>query len=261
MPLTKSQINKLGDDLRHLDRLDAIPEALLVRLQQFRSLYDAPLVEAQTLIKDRLGLDTTSRLKTVNTIVEKLRREKTRLAEMQDVAGLRIVIEGGLIEQDLLIASLTDVFPAAKVIDRRSKPTHGYRAVHLVPLVSAFAVEVQVRTRLQDRWAQAFERVADKAGRGIRYGVVPPEWADQMEGLQWVSEDVADFEMAERDQRLDRKKLEGVLGQPAKRSATAQHTRRILQQKHQHWDKKLVELKAGIHAKLTAVIEGTEDLT
>jgi ppGpp synthetase/RelA/SpoT-type nucleotidyltranferase len=102
MPLTKSQINKMGDELRHVDLPDSIPEPLLVRLQEFRSLYDAPLVEAQTQIKARLGLDTTSRLKTVNTILEKLRREKTRLAEMQDIAGLRIVLDGGLAEQDSL---------------------------------------------------------------------------------------------------------------------------------------------------------------
>jgi ppGpp synthetase/RelA/SpoT-type nucleotidyltranferase len=227
MPLTKSQINKLGEDLRHLDPLDSIPEPALVRLQDFRSLYDAPLVEAQTRIKDRLGLDTTSRLKTVNTILEKLRREKTRLAEMQDVAGLRIVMDGGLVEQDSLIASLVDAFPGAKVIDRRSKPSHGYRAVHLVPLVSGWAVEVQVRTRLQDLWAQAFERVADKAGRGIRYGVVPPAWAEQIEILQWASEDVADSEILERDVPLAREKLNASLGKPARSFPSGQRAIRL----------------------------------
>ena len=236
MPLTKSQINKLGEELRHLDPLDSIPEPALLRLQEFRSLYDAPLVEAQTLIKDRLGLDTTSRLKTVNTIVEKLRREKTRLAEMQDVAGLRIVMDGGLVEQESLIAALTDVFPGAKVIDRRSKPSHGYRAVHLVPLVSGWAVEVQVRTRLQDLWAQAFERVADKAGRGIRYGVVPPEWADQIASLKSSSDLVASSE------ELDREIDEGDLS-PTEQQIEA-----------------LNQIREQIRAKLARFIEGTEDL-
>jgi ppGpp synthetase/RelA/SpoT-type nucleotidyltranferase len=259
MPPTKSQINKLGDELRRLDPPDSIPEPALVRLQEFRSLYDAPLVEAQTLIKDRLGLDTTSRLKTVNTIVEKLRREKTRLAEMQDIAGLRIVVDGGLVAQDSLIEALILVFPSAKVIDRRSKPSHGYRAMHLVPLVSGFLVEVQVRTRLQDLWAQAFERVADRAGRGIRYGVIPPEWADQVEGLQWVSEDVADSEILERDVPLGREGLKVL--KTARRAATNQDAIRLLQMRQRRWEKRVVEIKEGIRAKLTAVIEGTEDLT
>ena len=261
MALTKSQINKLGDDLRHLDAGAPIPERLLIRLQDFRGLYDAPLVEAQTRIKDRLGLDTTSRLKTVNTIVEKLRREKTRLAEMQDVAGLRIVLGGGLAEQDSVVASLSGEFPGAKAIDRRSKPSHGYRAVHLVPLISGLAVEVQVRTRLQDLWAQAFERVADSAGRGIRYGVVPPEWASQIEGLRLASEIVADTEAFERGVSMDREKMKAYLGRSAKSAPSAQNTIRLLQEREKYWTKQASELKEAIRAKLTGFLEGTEDLT
>lgn len=160
-----------------------------------------------------------------------------------------------------MVASLLDVFPGAKIIDRRSKPSHGYRAVHLVPLVLGLAVEVQVRTRLQDLWAQAFERVADKAGRGIRYGVVPPEWANQIEGLQWASEDVADSEKLERDVSEHREKMKVYLGRSAKRASSAQDTIRLLQQREKYWIKRAIEAKEGIRAKLTGFIEGTEDLT
>lgn len=39
-------------------------------------------------IRDRLKLEPTGRpLKTTQAIVEKLRREKTRLSQMQDIAG------------------------------------------------------------------------------------------------------------------------------------------------------------------------------
>jgi ppGpp synthetase/RelA/SpoT-type nucleotidyltranferase len=34
-------------------------------------------------------------------------------------------------------------------------------------------VEIQVRTDLQDRWAQVFERLGDVWGRSIRYGGDP----------------------------------------------------------------------------------------
>jgi ppGpp synthetase/RelA/SpoT-type nucleotidyltranferase len=37
------------------------------------------MFRAQTVLTE-LGLDATSRLKTTNTIIEKLRRERTRLA-------------------------------------------------------------------------------------------------------------------------------------------------------------------------------------
>jgi hypothetical protein len=45
--------------------------------------------------------------------------------------------------------------------------------VHLVPRVGQIQVEIQIRTELQDSWAQIFERLADFWGRGIRYGQDP----------------------------------------------------------------------------------------
>ena len=81
--MTKSQINKLGQKLRTLAELDA---DTLAQLQEFRASFDEPMFRAQTQIR-KLGFEATSRLKTINTIIEKLRREKTRLAEMQDIAG------------------------------------------------------------------------------------------------------------------------------------------------------------------------------
>jgi hypothetical protein len=45
--------------------------------------------------------------------------------------------------------------------------------VHLVPRVGQIQVEIQIRTELQDSWAQIFERLADRWGRGIRYGLDP----------------------------------------------------------------------------------------
>ncbi len=69
----------------------------------------------------------------------------------------------------------TFIYSWPKVKDRRSKPMHGYRAVHLVVQVDDLPIEVQVRTRMQDRWAQITEGLADKWGRQIRYGGVPDD--------------------------------------------------------------------------------------
>ena len=60
-------------------------------------------------------------------------------------------------------------------MDRRAKPSFGYRAVHVVVKVDGLPVEVQLRTSLQDRWAQIVERMADSWGRQIRYGQKPDE--------------------------------------------------------------------------------------
>ncbi|GIH69015.1 hypothetical protein Mth01_12680 [Sphaerimonospora thailandensis] len=53
------------------------------------------------------------------------------------------------------------------------EPSHGYRAVHVIVFLDGIPVEIQVRTELQDVWAQILERLADHWGRGIRYGKQP----------------------------------------------------------------------------------------
>lgn len=72
-----------------------------------------------------------------------------------------------------LVDRLTHRFPGARVNDRRVRHSHGYRAVHVVPKIDGFSVEVQVRTSLQHAWANATEQLADQWGRAIRYGGNP----------------------------------------------------------------------------------------
>ena len=43
-------------------------------------------------------------------------------------------------------------------IDRRKNPTYGYRAVHVIVYWDGIPVEIQIRTELQDTWAQIVER-------------------------------------------------------------------------------------------------------
>ncbi len=58
-------------------------------------------------------------------------------------------------------------------INRREKPSHGYRAVHVIVFVDSTPMEIQVRTKLQDTWAQISEKLGDMWGRGLRYGQGP----------------------------------------------------------------------------------------
>ena len=188
--MTKSQINKLGERLRKASELDT---ETLLRLQEFRVLYDKPMSETQTLLR-QLGFEATSRLKTTNTIIEKLRREKTRLSEMQDIGGLRIVIEGDLTMQDSVVNRIAGAFPNARVIDRRKRPMHGYRAVHVIATLDERLLEIQIRTELQDLWAQTMERLADIAGREIRYGGAPQRNREDVEKLVNLSHEIAEIE-------------------------------------------------------------------
>lgn len=94
---------------------------------------------------------------------------------IRDLAGARIVRSQTLDEQDALADRITELWPGAKVIDRREKASSGYRAVHVVPRIGRCDVEIQIRTRYQDTWAQVMEGLGDAWGRAIRYGGGPDE--------------------------------------------------------------------------------------
>jgi ppGpp synthetase/RelA/SpoT-type nucleotidyltranferase len=167
------------------------------------------MARAQEVLREQ-GIRSTARLKTTNTIIEKLRRERTRLAEMQDIAGLRLVPVKTRERQDALVRRVAASFSGARVIDRRASPKHGYRAVHVVAPVAGFLVEVQIRTFLQDMWAQVVERFADIFGRGLRYGDVPEALAPVLETLERVSDTIADTETLEQEARHNNRALARV---------------------------------------------------
>lgn len=119
-------------------------------------------------------------MKTIDTLVDKLRRKSLRLSQVQDVLGIRVVGIHSLATQSALAASLRARWPSSRSVDRREAPTHGYRAVHVIASHDGVPVEVQLRTGIQHAWASATEAIADRWGRGIRYGD-PPTGHDAVE--------------------------------------------------------------------------------
>ena len=97
--ISKSKADRLGDRLRHADVPDVED---LQELQETIAEYDAPLAEAQRILRDA-GFSPTSRLKTELTTLEKLKRENNRLSTIQDIAGIRIVRDMDLHEQDQVV--------------------------------------------------------------------------------------------------------------------------------------------------------------
>ena len=171
--LSTAQVDRLGELLRAGEQ---ISEADLLSLQSFRAEHEEALVEVQTRVERALpGIDQTARIKTIQTLVDKLRRQPTKLSRVQDIAGIRIVQDMDLSEQDGIVRALVSEFPGARVIDRRIEPSYGYRAVHVVVRIGRCSCEVQVRTRTQHLWAEIVERLADRWGRQIRYGGLPDD--------------------------------------------------------------------------------------
>lgn len=140
--LSRTQINQLGDRLRAGPFSDADRELLLAYRASFLPAYQ----HVVTTIRDGVGVDPTGRPeKTPESIIAKLRRSKTELARMQDIAGCRIVALD-IAQQNTYVSHLSELFPGARLIDRRVHPSYGYRAVHVIPTVSSKQVEIQVRT-------------------------------------------------------------------------------------------------------------------
>jgi ppGpp synthetase/RelA/SpoT-type nucleotidyltranferase len=187
--LTISQLNKIGERLRKNLESDEDLRAL----DDFRSSF-TPAYERVFEYLSTLGLNPGGRQsKTTLSIRAKLIRERTRLSKMQDIAGCRVVVDG-LKEQDRVVEDLKTRWPNARVDDRRLKPSHGYRAVHVIAEVDGYPVEIQVRTRLQHSWATATEKLGDVVHPDIKYGGGPDEIRKT---LASISEDFANLEFVE----------------------------------------------------------------
>ncbi|MCK0439204.1 GTP pyrophosphokinase family protein [Gordonia alkaliphila] len=117
--------------------------------------------------------DIAARAKTFDTLKQKLVREDwMTLNQVQDLAGVRVDGDFSLRQQTAFAHEIVHHFAGAagKVKDLRESPHSGYRAVHVWLRLPAGRVEVQIRTRGQNAWANAYEQLADTVGRQIRYG-------------------------------------------------------------------------------------------
>jgi len=168
---SKSLVDRLGERLRRA----AATEADLRTLDEYRSSFDEAYRSVITTIREKLHKRPSGRpRKTTDSIVAKLKRETIRLSQMQDIAGCRLIV-ADVREQDRLVDDLKRLFPEHTVIDRRRHPSHGYRAVHVIAEVQGKPVEIQVRTRLQDLWAQLCEVRSDEIDKDLKYGGGPTE--------------------------------------------------------------------------------------
>jgi ppGpp synthetase/RelA/SpoT-type nucleotidyltranferase len=191
-PLSKSALERLG---RRLVAGDQPQQGDIERLHMLLAAYRPVLASSVDRVSASVGLVPSSRVKTTATILEKLRRNGGHtLSSIHDLAGMRLVVSGGRVEQDRTAEQIREAFldgaRPPRMIDRRAQPVQGYRAVHVIVYPNGYPIEVQVRTEWQHLWAEWFERLADQYGRGIRYGDPPSsggesaqEFVDQLINL------------------------------------------------------------------------------
>lgn len=164
--LTRTQIDRLGDRLKK----GIISEADLRLLDSYRRSFSEAYEVVVEIIRRDLALEPTGRpAKSTTSISDKLRRESIRLSQIQDIAGCRLIVPD-FAGQESVVQSLKNLFEHTTVIDRREKPSHGYRAVHVVANCRGKTIEVQVRTSLQQGWAELSEKISDVVNPAIKYG-------------------------------------------------------------------------------------------
>lgn len=201
--LSKHQIDKLGDQLRE-GRIDA---QAIRNLDSVRAQYVDAYIRVEHILGGMLGYRLTGRpSKSTVAIIEKLRRESTRLSQIQDIAGCRIIADNIRVQDEICHAA-TVMLGDITVIDRRLKPTNGYRAVHLVARYKGWPVEIQVRTQLQHAWAEISEKISDAFGQGIKYGSGETWAVDFLAKLSALTEEMEGIDTKLADFKRDTKTL------------------------------------------------------
>ena len=211
-PFSNSQIDRLGDAIRdgiQFDedfyyQLEQWNEALLAKVREIviRVLNERTYLGIRPV--GDLGEDPkweyASRVKSIDTLREKLQRLNSRLSTIQDLAGARVNIDGSLLDQQHLVEDLKSAFESqqakVKVKNYLVESQFGYRAIHLHINSPAGRVELQVRTSFQEQWANVNEALGDVYGRDLRYREID---LDEDEHLHRVVQSQKTMSMAIRE--------------------------------------------------------------
>ncbi|MFI2705871.1 RelA/SpoT domain-containing protein [Cellulosimicrobium composti] len=200
---SNSALTKAGAALRPMmsglelttAQIDAAIEAIPI-VDRWRSSF-APVMNATkawlrsaivTANCSKSVLEVKSRHKQWPSILQKLHaRQNMRLAQMEDVAGCRVVLQSigevRRLEQQLHRGARSVTFGPTD--DYVAQPRRGgYRAVHLHTVrtvrqggevLGAWRVEVQLRTELQHTWAEAVETFDSAFGCDVKHEDAPEE--------------------------------------------------------------------------------------
>jgi putative GTP pyrophosphokinase len=131
------------------------------------------------------------RLKRIPSIEKKLtKNHKMQLARMQDIGGLRAVLENiSQVEKLVNLYKNTSLLESQlhSVDDYISEPKDsGYRSIHLIykyknskaPDYNGYFIELQIRTKLQHAWATAIETIGSFLNQALKSSEGSDEWLD-----------------------------------------------------------------------------------
>ena len=195
---SKKQVNKAGDILCNYKR--TYEEYLWATkvLNNWRSIHGYPVNTFQATLRDKCKAINASnaliaqRLKRTPSIINKLKRfDSMQLARMQDIGGLRAVVDTpekvrelrNSYDKSLGRNSFKHEFVGED--DYISYPKDsGYRSLHLVYRYrndkvtdyNGLLLELQIRTQLQHTWATAVETMGTFLDHALKASEGPEEW-------------------------------------------------------------------------------------
>jgi len=188
--LTDFHNDKLADMKTFLEAIDLA--------NRWRACHAYPLNTFQATLRTKLKSFKGSplvaqRLKRMPTIIDKLSRyPKMRLSQLQDIAGVRAILND-VDDVYLLVDKYVknNNFPHTHVepiFDYIQHPRNedGYRSVHLIYKYSnkkvkdfdGLKIEIQIRTKLQHIWATAVETVGSIIGQQLKSRQGEENWLD-----------------------------------------------------------------------------------
>ena len=208
---SRAAVDQLGKRLRK-NPPDPADIALYIKLGKE---LERESIATTALLREMNFPFTPRPTKTLYATRAKMARGRTALSQMQDIVGCRIVVDTSKHLEDAY-GELLAVFPNAEIKDLMTREM-GYRAVHVLLKRPPFNYEIQLRTELQNTWAQLSEKLADRLPE-VKYEGGPPHIRNFLDSL---SKQIADFERDEIDLQMDYVDSpnfdtdpEGLLGDP-----------------------------------------------
>lgn len=181
--LSKARIDKAGSRLSNPNNiLDEECLELEDVFDKYRELHLAPLSKLAADIQNALNSREiqyyiAQRLKRRPQILRKLRRFHSRLTQLQDIGGLRIVVENNKLSDE--VSDVIDKFVLNKdnyILHRNTdyrpdgRDDSGYRALHKIVSCDGVKLEIQIRSRAQHCWAESIERTSVFYGKRLKEG-------------------------------------------------------------------------------------------
>jgi hypothetical protein len=164
-------------------------------LDAFRADHQGPMTQVanglRSIVRTATHIDpvVSQRLKRGPRIVRKLTRmDKSNLARLEDIGGCRAVVQN-LGELEAVRERIEQAWEQRNQQIRRRRdyiaetPPSGYRAAHWVVERGGRRIEVQVRTRLQQQWANAVEIADARLKLTLKDGVGPPSMLEYFRTL------------------------------------------------------------------------------